>query len=139
MANKQVRCAVYTRKSSEEGLEQSFNSLDAQREACCAFIQSQKHEGWTVLRDHYDDGGFSGGTMERPALRQLLSDIQEHKNRYHRGLQSRSAHSFLDGLFENDRSLRCTRRELHLGDPAVQYNHVHGPPDTECAPVVCSI
>jgi site-specific DNA recombinase len=79
MANKPVRCAVYTRKSSEEGLEQSFNSLDAQREACCAFIQSQKHEGWTVLRDHYDDGGFSGGTMERPALRQLLRDIQEHK------------------------------------------------------------
>ena len=79
MANKQVRCAVYTRKSSEEGLEQSFNSLDAQREACCAFIQSQKHEGWTVVPDHYDDGGFSGGTMERPALRQLLRDIQEHK------------------------------------------------------------
>jgi site-specific DNA recombinase len=79
MANKQVRCAVYTRKSSEEGLEQSFNSLDAQREACCAFIQSQKHEGWTVLGDHYDDGGFSGGTMERPALRQLLRDIQEYK------------------------------------------------------------
>jgi site-specific DNA recombinase len=79
MANKQVRCAVYTRKSSEEGLEQSFNSLHAQREACCAFIQSQKHEGWTLVGDHYDDGGFSGGTMERPALRQLLSDIQEHK------------------------------------------------------------
>src|ERR1700691_2810441 len=79
MANKPVLCAVYTRKSSEEGLEQSFNSLDAQRKACCAFIQNQKHEGWTVLPDHYDDGGFSGGTMERPALRQLLRDIQEHK------------------------------------------------------------
>ncbi len=75
MTDKHVRCAIYTRKSSEEGLEQSFNSLEAQREACCAFIQSQKHEGWTVVNAHYDDGGFSGGTMERPALRRLLDDI----------------------------------------------------------------
>jgi hypothetical protein len=63
---KKARCAIYTRKSSEEGLEQAFNSLDAQREACAAFILSQKHEGWTVLPALYDDGGFSGGTMERP-------------------------------------------------------------------------
>jgi DNA invertase Pin-like site-specific DNA recombinase len=75
MASKHVRCAIYTRKSSEEGLEQSFNSLDAQREACRAFILSQKHEGWTALNGRYDDGGFSGGTMERPALKQLLADI----------------------------------------------------------------
>ena len=65
---KRSRCAIYTRKSSDEGLEQAFNSLDAQREACAAFILSQKHEGWTVLPTLYDDGGFSGGTMERPAL-----------------------------------------------------------------------
>src|SRR5450759_462669 len=65
---KKTRCAIYTRKSSEEGLEQAFNSLDAQREACAAFILSQKHEGWTVLPALYDDGGVSGGTMERPAL-----------------------------------------------------------------------
>jgi site-specific DNA recombinase len=71
-----VRCAVYTRKSSEEGLEQSFNSLDAQREACVSFIASQKHEGWRLLNTHYDDGGFSGGTMERPALKRLLDDLQ---------------------------------------------------------------
>ena len=69
------RCAIYTRKSSEEGLEQAFNSLDAQREACAAFILSQKHEGWAVLPTIYDDGGFSGGTMDRPALQRLLSDI----------------------------------------------------------------
>ena len=75
MTDKHVRCAIYTRKSSEEGLEQSFNSLEAQREACCAFIQSQKHEGWTAVNARYDDGGFSGGTMERPALRRLLDDI----------------------------------------------------------------
>src|ERR1700722_19508747 len=75
MTSKHVRCAIYTRKSSEEGLEQSFNSLEAQRDACSAFVLSQKHEGWTSLNDRYDDGGFSGGTMERPALKQLLADI----------------------------------------------------------------
>ena len=69
------RCAVYTRKSSEEGLEQEFNSLDAQREACEAYVASQKQEGWLLVPDRYDDGGFSGGTLERPALRRLLADI----------------------------------------------------------------
>ena len=73
---KKIRCAVYTRKSSDEGLEQAFNSLDAQREACTAFVLSQKHEGWTVLPTLYDDGGYSGGTMERPALQRLLTDIE---------------------------------------------------------------
>ena len=73
--NGTVRCAIYTRKSSEEGLEQEFNSLQAQREACEAFINSQRHEGWVCLRTAYDDGGFSGATMDRPALHQLLADI----------------------------------------------------------------
>jgi len=72
------RCAIYTRKSSEEGLEQDFNSLHAQREACEAFITSQKQEGWQIIKTAYDDGGISGGTMERPALRQLLADIRNH-------------------------------------------------------------
>ena len=70
-----IRCAIYTRKSSEEGLEQSFNSLDAQREACEAYILSQRHEGWHVVPTRYDDGGFSGGNMDRPALKQLLEHI----------------------------------------------------------------
>ena len=70
------RCAIYTRKSTEEGLEQSFNSLDAQREACAAYILSQKHEGWAELTELYDDGGFSGGSMERPGLKALLADVQ---------------------------------------------------------------
>jgi site-specific DNA recombinase len=78
-AVKRSRCAIYTRKSSEEGLEQDFNSLDAQREACAAFIQSQKHEGWTVAPTQYDDGGYSGGTMERPALQRLLADIEANR------------------------------------------------------------
>ena len=74
-----LRCAIYTRKSSEEGLEQDFNSLDAQREACEAFIASQKREGWTLVSEMYDDGGFSGATMERPAFKRLLSDVSTGK------------------------------------------------------------
>jgi site-specific DNA recombinase len=76
---RQIRCAIYTRKSSEEGLEQSFNSLDAQREACEAYILSQRQEGWRVIGTPYDDGGYSGGSMERPALKQLLADIDARK------------------------------------------------------------
>ena len=72
---KTVRCAIYTRKSSDEGLEQGFNSLDAQREACAAYILSQASEGWSALPDIYDDGGISGGTLERPALQRLLADV----------------------------------------------------------------
>ncbi len=70
-----IRCAIYTRKSTEEGLEQDFNSLDAQYEACAAYIVSQKAEGWRQVSKRYDDGGLSGGTMQRPALQQLLADI----------------------------------------------------------------
>lgn len=76
MNKKQIRCAIYTRKSTEEGLEQDFNSLDAQREACEAYIKSQMHEGWVLVEKQYNDGGFSGGTMERPAFKELLKDIE---------------------------------------------------------------
>ncbi|NTZ42565.1 recombinase family protein [Altererythrobacter sp. SALINAS58] len=76
---KKVRCAIYTRKSSEEGLEQDFNSLHAQREACAAYILSQASEGWSLLPEEYDDGGLSGGTLERPALQRLLKDIEAGK------------------------------------------------------------
>jgi site-specific DNA recombinase len=71
------RCAIYTRKSSEEGLEQDFNSLHAQREACEAFIKSQAGEGWRLVKTACDDGGLSGGTMERPALQRLLADVNQ--------------------------------------------------------------
>ena len=77
MANERriVRCAIYTRKSSDEGLEQEFNSLDAQFEACLAYLTSQRGEGWKLAPGRYDDGGFSGGTLERPALARLMADI----------------------------------------------------------------
>ena len=72
---KKIRCAIYTRKSAEEGLEQEFNSLDAQREACAAYVASQKAEGWVLLATVYEDAGLSGGTLERPGLQRLLADI----------------------------------------------------------------
>ncbi|KIC09816.1 resolvase [Leisingera sp. ANG-M1] len=75
MSKPRIRCAIYTRKSSEEGLDQDFNSLDAQHEACAAYIASQRHEGWKMLPARYDDGGISGGTLDRPGLQQLLADI----------------------------------------------------------------
>ncbi|RZA23254.1 MAG: recombinase family protein, partial [Proteobacteria bacterium] len=74
---KTVRCAIYTRKSSDEGLEQDFNSLDAQREACAAYVLSQASEGWKLCPEHYDDGGISGGTLERPALQRLIAEVKE--------------------------------------------------------------
>src|SRR5262245_12846801 len=74
-----LRCAIYTRKSTEEGLDQDFNSLDAQREAGTAYIVSQRHEGWICLPQQYDDGGFTGANMDRPALGRLLADIQARK------------------------------------------------------------
>jgi len=75
-AKTKIRCAIYTRKSTEEGLEQEFNSLDAQRESGEAYIKSQSHEGWTCIATKYDDGGYSGGNADRPALQQLLADIE---------------------------------------------------------------
>ena len=79
IATAPVRCAIYTRKSTDEGLDRDFNSLDNQREAAEAFIASQRHEGWSLLPERYDDGGFSGATMERPALKRLLADVESKK------------------------------------------------------------
>jgi DNA invertase Pin-like site-specific DNA recombinase len=79
MAKRSLRCAIYTRVSTDQGLEQDFNSLDAQREASEAYIKSQAHEGWRLIRDHYDDGGFSGGSIVRPALQKLLVDVQARR------------------------------------------------------------
>ena len=79
MSKPVLRCAIYTRVSSDQGLEQDFNSLDAQREAAEAYIKSQAHEGWKLLRDRFDDGGYSGGSMERPALQRLLEFVQAER------------------------------------------------------------
>lgn len=77
MTKPRIRCAIYTRKSSDEGLDQDFNSLDAQHEACAAYIASQRHEGWVPDKTRYDDGGISGGTLARLAMQRLLADIDD--------------------------------------------------------------
>ena len=111
---RRMRCAVYTRKSSEEGLDMEFNSLDAQREACEAYIASQRAEGWVTVRDQYDDGGFSGGTLERPALQRLLADIAGWVDRRHRCLQDRPAQPRADGFFQAGRNIRPAQCHLRV-------------------------
>jgi site-specific DNA recombinase len=130
-APKQMRCAVYTRVSTEYGLEQEFNSLDAQREACEAYITSQKHEGWTLLSARYDDGGFSGGSMDRPALQQLLASI-------------RQGQVDVIVVYKVDRLTRSLADfaklvELFDGHPELQYDVQHGPADPERAAVLCPV
>ncbi len=117
------RCAIYTRKSSDEGLEQSFNSLHAQREACEAYIKSQTHEGWRVLARNYDDGGFSGGSMDRPGLVALLSDIAQGQIDivvvYKVDRLTRSLMDFARIVEAFDRQHVLVR----LGDAGVQHHH----------------
>ena len=91
---KKIRCAIYTRKSAEEGLEQEFNSLDAQREACTAYVASHKAEGWVLLPTVYEDAGSSGGTLERPGLQRLLTDIDAGLVEQIGGLQGRPTDPF---------------------------------------------
>ena len=97
------RCAVYTRKSSDEGLEQEYNSLHAQRESCEAFIKSQAGEGWRIVKTTYEDGGFSGGTMDRPGLQQLLADI------------ARASSTWWSSTKSTGRAARCRLRQNGRG------------------------
>jgi site-specific DNA recombinase len=129
---KKIRCAIYTRKSSEEGLEQEFNSLHAQREACVSYIASQKHEGWVLLPDHYDDGGISGGTLERAGLQRLLRDVDE-------GLVDQIVVYKIDRLTRSlaDFAKLVERLDaagcfLRLGHAVLQHRNQHGPTDAEC-------
>ena len=134
-----LRCAVYTRKSSEHGLEQDFNSLDAQREAAEAYIKSQAHEGWRLLKTCYDDGGLSGGTLERPALQTLLADIRARKVDvvvvYKVDRLTRSLRRFR----QTGRGLRGAWRLVRGGHPAVQHHELDGAADAQCAAVVCPV
>ena len=133
------RCAIYTRKSSEEGLEQEFNSLAAQREACEAYIRSQQHEGWVLSKTRYDDGGFSGGNLERPALQRLLADV-------------RAGRIEIVVVYKVDRLTRSLADFARLveifdvqsvsfvsGDAAVQHDELDGAADPQCAVVLCPI
>ena len=102
---RKLRCAVYTRKSSEEGLEQEFNSLHAQREACEAYIASQRSEGWVLVRDQYDDGGISGGTLERPGLKAAAGGRRGRAGRRGGRLQDRPPVAVADGFFQAGRGV----------------------------------
>ena len=137
--HERVRCAIYTRKSSEEGLEQEFNSLQAQREACEAFINSQRHEGWVCLPKAYDDGGFSGATMDRPALRQLLADIAAGRVDtvvvYKIDRLTRSLADFAKIV----EILDARGRILRFGHAAVQHDDVDGAPDPQRSAVLCTV
>ena len=124
-----LRCAIYARKSSEEGLDQDFNSLHAQREACESFIRSQQGEGWRLVKTHYDDGGLSGGTMERPALQSLLEDIRQKLVDvvvvYKVDRLTRSLTDFAKMVEVFDAS-KVSLRSSHA---AVQYDYLDGPSD----------
>ncbi len=133
LARARVRCAVYTRKSSEEGLEQEFNSLDAQREACEAYITSQKHEGWTTLATLYDDGAYSGGTMDRPALQRLLDDVRAGKIDVVVVYKVDRAHAIAGGFRQDRRGLRRAERIVRICHASVQYDEQHGSPHPQRA------
>ena len=121
-----VRCTIYTRVSTDQGLDQDFNSLDAQYEAASAYIKSQAHAGWTLVRCRYDDGGYSGGSTDRPNLQQLLDDIRYRKvdvivvYKVDRLTRSLADFAKLVELFDAHDVSFC------FGHPAVQYHDVHG-------------
>src|ERR1700691_1789540 len=130
---KAVRCAIYTRVSTDHGLDQEFNSPDAQYDASSAYIKSQAHAGWTLIRSRYDDGGYSGGSTDRPDLQRLLNDIRARKIDvivvYKVDRLTRS----LDDFAKLVEPLLCPRRVLCLGHPTVQHYDLHGPADAQCA------
>ena len=136
---KKIRCAIYTRKSAEEGLEQEFNSLDAQREACAAYVASQKAEGWVLLPTVYEDAGLSGGTLERPGLQRLLADIDaglvEQIVVYKVDRLTRSLSDFAK-LVER---LEAAGRGFRLGDSVLQHRDQHGTTDAAYAAVLRTI
>ena len=136
---KKIRCAIYTRKSAEEGLEQEFNSLDAQREACAAYVASHKAEGWVLLPTVYEDAGLSGGTLERPGLQRLLADIDA-------GLVDQIVVYKVDRLtrsllrlYKARRAARGGWRGFRLGDSVLQHRDQHGTTDAAYAAVLRTI
>ena len=136
---KQVRCAIYTRVSTDQGLEQDFNSLDAQYDASQSYIRSQAHAGWTLLKTKYDDGGFSGGNTDRPALQRLLNDVRAGKvdvivvYKVDRLTRSLADFAKLVELFD--------QHNVSFVSVTQQFNtnHVHGAADVERAALICSV
>ena len=127
-------CAVYTRKSSEEGLDMEFNSLDAQREACEAYIASQRPEGWTLVPDRYDDGGFSGGNVGAARAAAIDRRHRSETGRRRCRLQDRPALPLADGLRQAGRGIRSQQRHLRERDPVIQHDNVDGTPEKIISP-----
>ena len=136
---KTLRCAIYTRKSTEHGLEQEFNSLDAQREACEAYIKSQASQGWKALPQHYEDPAYSGGNLDRPALKRLLQDIEAGRIDvvvvYKIDRLTRSLADFAK-LVETFDARSISFVAVH---PAVQHDHLDGSAHPERTPVLCPV
>lgn len=132
---RRIRCAIYTRKSSEDGLEQDFNSLDAQREACEAYVASQRHEGWELLPDHYDNGGISGGHLDRPGLQHLMEAVDAKQvDQIVVYKIDRLTRSLADFAKLVDRlGFLC------LCDPKLQHLNQHGAADAQCAAELCAV
>src|SRR6266849_9219560 len=136
---KPVRCAIYTRVSTEHGLDQEFNSLDAQYDAASAYIRSQAHAGWTLIRSRYDDGGYSGGSTDRPDPTKAAGRYPGPEDRCHRRLQSRPIDKIAGGFRQTGRIVRRPWRVIRLRHPAVQHHDLDGPADAQCAPVLCPV
>ena len=128
---RKLRCAVYTRKSTEEGLEQEFNSPRRPARGLRGLHRSQRSEGWVLVRDRYDDGGFSGGTLERPALKRLLADIEDGLVDVVVVYKIDRLSPLADGLRQAGRGVRRARRDLRLGHAVVQHHDLHGAADAE--------
>jgi DNA invertase Pin-like site-specific DNA recombinase len=136
---KPQRCAIYTRKSTEHNLDLEFNSLDAQREACEAYIKSQAHEGWRLVPDRYDDGGLSGASLDRPALQNLLANVRAGNINTVVGLQGRSPHPLARRLRQAGRVVRSTVGLVRVDHPVVQHHVQHGPAHAQRAALLCPV
>src|SRR5713101_2873137 len=126
-----LRCAIYARKSTEDGLTQEFNTLEAQRESAEAYVRSQGHAGWTTLPERYDDGGYSGANLDRPALRQLLADIEVRRIDCVLVYRDRSAEPIAVGLRAVDGDLRAAAGQSGIHHPAAEYDGFARPADAE--------
>lgn len=130
-APKALRCAIYTRVSSDHGLDQEFSSLNNQREAAEAYIKSQAHEGWRCQPERYDDGGFSGGSLDRPGLQRLLADVRDRRFDIRR-LQGRPADEVAGELRQARRAVRPAWGVVCVRDAGVQHYDQHGAAGAKC-------
>ena len=133
------RCAIYTRKSTEEGLNQPFNTLEAQREAAEAYILSQRHLGWSVVADRYDDGGYTGGNLERPALQKLLTDLKAGKIDCVVIYKVEPLEPVITRLCTADGDLRATWGQLSIGHSAAEHDQLFGTINFKYSVVVCAV